>query len=89
MNGMWTIESHIKGVNVGICCELDLGSGNLTSGSGSSGGKSIGGKSVTLSPLDDRVAGRKEETGGKDSDSVDDGIGSVYCMVDAIGGHQQ
>ena len=81
--------SHIKGVKVGICCELGIDSGNRTSGSGRKGGKSIGG----ISTLDDLLAGSNEASGGKNSDS-DDEMGScegatVYCRLDTTGGHQQ
>lgn len=68
-------------MNGRIWGELDLDSGNLTSGSGSKVGKSRGGRSDTLrgdigvNTLEDLVAGSKEESGGKDSDSVND-IGS-------------
>lgn len=96
---MWTIGSHIKGVKVAICWELAIEKGNRTNGSGKKDGKSTEGTPDTLrdgvgvNRLDDLEAGNKEESGGKDKDSVGM-IGScegaiVYCKADTRGGHQQ
>ena len=88
--------SQIKGVKVGICCELAIG--NLTNGSGKKAGKSSEGTSaksrgtVGFNKLEAPFAGNIEESGGSLRDSID-AVGSSEaaecCRVDGPGGHQQ
>lgn len=85
------MESHIRGVKVGICCEVVIDNCNLTNGSGRKGGKSTEGISERLTGGFD--AKSADDSGGEENDSVDE-LGNcggviVYCRVDATGGHQQ
>jgi hypothetical protein len=89
--------SHIKGVKVGICCELGIG--NRTNGSGSKAGKSSEGKSaklrggIGLNRLDGRPEDNNGGKGGSKGDSTDEvdiseGV-EGYCKLDVPWGHQQ
>ena len=88
--------SQIKGVKVGICCELDKG--NRTNGSGKKAGKSNEGTSarsrggIGFNKLEAPFIGNIEESGGSLRDSIDEiGCSEVAecCRVDDPGGHQQ
>lgn len=88
--------SQIKGVKVGICCELAIG--NRTNGSGRKAGKSSEGTlarssgGVGFNKLEALFIGSTEERGGSLRDSIDeDGSSEAAecCRVDDPMGHQQ
>jgi len=63
--------SHIRGVKVGICCEVVIDNCNLINGSGRKGGKSKEGRSERLRGGFD-AAKKADDSGGKENDSIDE-----------------
>ncbi|KAJ0906148.1 hypothetical protein HanPSC8_Chr07g0302171 [Helianthus annuus] len=86
ITGMWTIGSVIKGVKIGICCDVGIDMGNRTIGSGKKGGIS--------SRLRLGSGVKSEARGGNVNDSaIDMGIiicegATAYWRADATGEHQ-
>lgn len=88
--------SQMKGVKVGICCELAVG--RQTSGLGSNAGKS---SVEAWTRLDDAgfnkigvlLTGNKEESGGSRNESDEkvgnSGRAAEVCKMDVLGGHQE